>query len=359
MIAMSDDASPFFSVLLPTKNRAEILADAIRSVMAQTCEDWELVISDNSDPGQGAEAVVAEFDDPRIRCLRTAGDLPMHDNWENAFVRARGDYVLMVEDKMRLVPNALEILRTHIEKLGSVVVSYDVRFAKGDAIPAPRGLPAAVRWTSADTVALFRKFQQRFFNLLPKGLDSAAPRELLQSIKDGSPTGYIFSHVAPDYASGFQVLSAVDEFWYIDEPLAYIPNNWMWRGKYSVGSSNYKKEDMAARWKRELPVTTEQIYEHAPAKSRWLWINNVLYDYHTKYRPVQDHPPISRVDYFAFCWIVILMGRRLGADMVEEQRAVREGMRKETVVARLRVWLNLGARLVHIALRMVASMFRR
>lgn len=356
---MPDDASPFFSVLLPTKNRAEILGDSIRSVLAQSDGDWELVISDNSDPGKGAEEVLAEFDDPRIRCLRTAGDLPMHDNWENAFDHARGAYVLMVEDKMRLVPNALEILRAHIEKLGRVVVSYDVRFAKGATIPAPRALPVAERWSSVDTVALFRRFCQKFFNLLPKGLDSAAPRKLLRQIKAGSPTGYVFSHVAPDYASGFQVLSAVEEFWFIDEPLAYIPNDWMWRGKYSVGSSNYKKEDMAERWKRELPVTTEQIFEHAPAKSRWLWINNVLYDYHTKYRPDEEHPPISRVDYFAFCWIVILMGHRLGADMLEERRAVREAMREEKMGVRLRVWLNLGGRLARIALHLAIGIFRR
>ena len=282
----------------------------------------------------------------------------MHDNWENAFDHARGEYVLMVEDKMRLVPNALEILRAHIEKLGRVVVSYDVRFAKRASIPAPHGLPSTQYWTSADTAALFRRFQQKFFNLLPKGLDSATPRALLQEIKKNSTTGYVFSHVAPDYASGFQILSAVDEFWFIDEPLAYIPNDWMWRGKYSVGSSNYKKEDMAARWKRELPITTEQIYEYAPAKSRWLWINNVLYDYHTKYRPDEEHPPISRVDYFAFCWIVILMGRRLGADMLEERRAVCEAMSEEKMGVRLRVCLNLSGRLARIALRMATGIFR-
>ncbi len=353
------DPPPFFSVLLPTKNRAEILAGSIRSVLGQSSPDWELVISDNSDPDAGAESIVEEFDDPRIRYLRTAGDLPMHDNWENAFDNARGEYVLMVEDKMRLVPNALEILRAHIQELGHVVVSYDMCFAKVPSIPAPPGLPRAECWTSAAAVALFRRFRQKFFNLLPKGLDSAAPRALLREIKLNSSTGSVFSYVAPDYSSGFQILTAVEKFWFIEEPLAYIPNNWMRRGKYSVGSANYKKESMAERWRRELPVTAEQIYEFAPAKSRWLWINNVLYDYHTKYRPKEEHPPINRVDYYAFCWIDVLMGRRLGADMIEEREAIRSALREEPFFVQLGVCLNLGARLTCIALRLVAGIFCR
>ncbi len=55
------DPPPFFSVLLPTKNRAEILAGSIRSVLGQSSPDWELVISDNSDPDAGAESIVEEF----------------------------------------------------------------------------------------------------------------------------------------------------------------------------------------------------------------------------------------------------------------------------------------------------------
>src|SRR2546425_2856665 len=100
----------FFSVLLPTKNRSEIVGGAIQSVLDQTFGDFELVISDNDDSETATRDAVAKFSDPRIRYFRTSGKLPMHENWENAFNQATGDYVLILEDKQRFVNNTLEIL---------------------------------------------------------------------------------------------------------------------------------------------------------------------------------------------------------------------------------------------------------
>jgi len=35
--------NPFFSVIIPTYNRAHMLPKAIESVLAQTFRDWELI----------------------------------------------------------------------------------------------------------------------------------------------------------------------------------------------------------------------------------------------------------------------------------------------------------------------------
>src|ERR1700744_5343730 len=62
-------ATPFFTVIIPVYNRANVLGDAIRSVLGQTCQDFEIVIVDDGsrdDPG----AVVATFQDPRLRFVR-------------------------------------------------------------------------------------------------------------------------------------------------------------------------------------------------------------------------------------------------------------------------------------------------
>ena len=46
--------SPFFTVAIPTKNRPARLRDAIRSVLEQSFQDFELIVSDNSDDDQAA-----------------------------------------------------------------------------------------------------------------------------------------------------------------------------------------------------------------------------------------------------------------------------------------------------------------
>jgi hypothetical protein len=62
-------AVPAVSVVLPSFNRAGTLGRAIRSVLAQTFADLELVIVDDASTDD-TESLVHSFTDPRIRYLR-------------------------------------------------------------------------------------------------------------------------------------------------------------------------------------------------------------------------------------------------------------------------------------------------
>ena len=53
------------SVILPTHNRASLVGRAIRSVLAQTFRDWELLVVDDDSIDNTREVVLA-FRDPRI-----------------------------------------------------------------------------------------------------------------------------------------------------------------------------------------------------------------------------------------------------------------------------------------------------
>lgn len=61
--------NPAVSVVLPTYNRAPVLGRSIRSVLAQTFSDLELIVVDDGSD-DGTENVVAEFDDPRLVYVR-------------------------------------------------------------------------------------------------------------------------------------------------------------------------------------------------------------------------------------------------------------------------------------------------
>lgn len=63
-------AAPLVSVILPTHNRANVLGRAIRSVLAQTFPRLELIVVDDGSTDETAD-VVADFDDSRIRYLKT------------------------------------------------------------------------------------------------------------------------------------------------------------------------------------------------------------------------------------------------------------------------------------------------
>src|SRR5262245_44103277 len=66
---------PLVSVNLVTFNHEKFLAHAIRSVLAQTVSDLELVVVDDGST-DGTPGVIAEFSDPRIFFLRQENQGP-------------------------------------------------------------------------------------------------------------------------------------------------------------------------------------------------------------------------------------------------------------------------------------------
>ena len=70
-MATTTDA-PRISVVLPTHNRAATLPRAVRSVLAQSFTDFELIVVDDGSTDGSIEALQASIDDPRLRCIRTA-----------------------------------------------------------------------------------------------------------------------------------------------------------------------------------------------------------------------------------------------------------------------------------------------
>lgn len=63
------EAKPAVSVVIPTFNRAHMIADAIRSVLGQTMEDLELIVVDDRST-DGTKSVVDGFRDPRLRYMK-------------------------------------------------------------------------------------------------------------------------------------------------------------------------------------------------------------------------------------------------------------------------------------------------
>lgn len=109
---MSDSVSanpadpPLVSVVLPTYNRAPILGHAIRSVLDQTCRDFELIVVDDKSKDHTGD-VVGSFDDARIRYVRNEENLKLPRGLNKGFSLSRGRFLTWTSDDNLYAPNAL------------------------------------------------------------------------------------------------------------------------------------------------------------------------------------------------------------------------------------------------------------
>lgn len=98
--------SALVSVVLPTYNRARLLGHAMRSVLAQTHRDLELIVIDDCSPDD-TRAVVESFGDPRIVYARNATNLKLPGSLNAGFERSRGTLLTWTSDDNLYAPGAL------------------------------------------------------------------------------------------------------------------------------------------------------------------------------------------------------------------------------------------------------------
>src|ERR671932_114296 len=89
--------SAFFSIVLTTRNRANLLPFAVRSILAQSYTDFEIIISDNFSTDSTPD-VAQSFGDTRIFYVRTPEALAMSESYRFALGHARGQYVTFLSD---------------------------------------------------------------------------------------------------------------------------------------------------------------------------------------------------------------------------------------------------------------------
>jgi glycosyltransferase involved in cell wall biosynthesis len=85
-------------VLSPTYQHAAFIGDCIRSVLAQTVQDWEMIIVDDGSD-DGTPDIAESFDDPRIVVLRQQheGVTGLGRSYASALARATSPFVAVLE----------------------------------------------------------------------------------------------------------------------------------------------------------------------------------------------------------------------------------------------------------------------
>src|SRR6185312_555318 len=117
MKAVDLSTKPLVSVVMPLYNARPYVAQAVRSVLDQTCADFELIVIDDGSTDASAEAVEqAAGNDPRLHLIRqpNAGVSAAANRGTEL---ARGEFMARVDADDICLPSRLEkqleFLRNH------------------------------------------------------------------------------------------------------------------------------------------------------------------------------------------------------------------------------------------------------
>jgi glycosyltransferase involved in cell wall biosynthesis len=98
---------PLVSIGLPFYNPGPLLADAIRSVFAQTFKNWELILLDDGSTDRSAEFALA-IADTRVRVHSESRNLGLAARLNQLSGMARGAYLVRMDADDLMAPTRLE-----------------------------------------------------------------------------------------------------------------------------------------------------------------------------------------------------------------------------------------------------------
>lgn len=108
-----------FSIVIPVRNSADTLRYTLQTCLDIDYDDYEIVLSDNSDAGNNViYELVQELNDPRIHYYRVPYPLDLPKSFEFAFLQARGEFIFSLGADDAVYPWIFKALHKALPQLG-------------------------------------------------------------------------------------------------------------------------------------------------------------------------------------------------------------------------------------------------
>ena len=109
------DTGDKFSIVLPVRNGAEHIGNAITSVLSQTYTNFELIILENCS-NDGTQAIIHSFDDSRIQIYPSSSPQSIEVNWRRILDLDLDEYLTILGHDDLLYPDYLQKMQELILK---------------------------------------------------------------------------------------------------------------------------------------------------------------------------------------------------------------------------------------------------
>lgn len=265
---------PRFSIVIPTRERADTLRHTLRTCLAQDFQDFEIVVSDN-DSSPVVREVVDSFADPKIKYVRTPRLLAMSDSWEFALERAAGEFVTLIGNDDGLLLHALSEIDRLVRMLDATILRWDSVCYNWPDLPVQDHASAnallvplrqideyyPIRRRAAAPVMADVANGRASYSDLPMIYCSAIHRSWIERLR--ARAGRVFQSECPDIFSAFAFASIGGAYHSVAAPFGI---NGLSGKSNGVAGVYLKEQSPVSREFRELNVKAAHTrHPHAPA----------------------------------------------------------------------------------------------
>lgn len=120
---MTSSSAPYFSIILPTYNRAHLVSISIKSVINQSFTNWELLIIDDGSTDNTALVLQPFLSDPRIY-YHYQHNQERSAARNNGIKKAKGKFICFLDSDDYYLANHLEAIYRSIQEHKEAVALY-------------------------------------------------------------------------------------------------------------------------------------------------------------------------------------------------------------------------------------------
>jgi len=259
------------SIVIPTRDRAQYLRHSLATAQAIMDPDIEILVSDNASVDE-TQKVVSEAQDPRVRYVNTGARLSMRQNFEFAFHRSKGDYVIFFGDDDGIVPGQFHILRSILEDRSPDALSWDypvygwpiegygnrvggLRISRNHVFGTPRALDVK------DRVRIAESGRLDLFHPMPAIYHGCMSRRFLERL--ARDDGTVLLARSPDTYVNYRAIQHGGDFLHCNHPFSINGHSPASNGgNLKAQGTNAEKIEIASRFCNEM--ATDPIDDVVP-----------------------------------------------------------------------------------------------
>jgi hypothetical protein len=223
------DKHPLFTVIIPTKDRAEYLQHSLRTCSLQDYENLEVIVSDDGSTDNTREVVLeAARKDPRIRYVSPGPGVGMRDNFEFVLSKVKPGYVIALGGDDGLLPYSISGMRDVLQDTGQEMLAWPTPVFTYPKTTIKTG-QLVIRFEGGRRIVQSREFLERQVKELNYVKDIESPMfyvkgvtstRLIEKVKSRTADGRFYSCATPDGYSGIALAGEVKSWAFSGSPFS-------------------------------------------------------------------------------------------------------------------------------------------